>query len=343
MYYRISYKPLKLSAEAVGDFPPQYHLDDVPWISTKESYCQSNSLQMIAAQKGIEKPTGYFNFLMGFTYGAFEMPAELGFFPFTDPETGFVVAAPYLGLVRRYYVTNDESLYLDALRYYLSRGYPVRVGLNVCTLRGEEGQLPHSEVLVGYDEMSFYYYETVMDEPRHLPPGEKGIRVHYQTLLEAVRGQAKVFSYPWRYSLTIFEEGPLREDLRPIWARNGRSLIGGAEYTHWGAGAIEGLAKRIKERGVKLDVSKVRWGIDAAAYTRRDNATYLREDFAGQADIERAADLFDEAAKLYAEALSALEKGIANQTEADQIAGMLSEAAALEREIGKIFLAQGAK
>jgi len=343
MYYRISYKPLKLSAEAIGDFPPSYQLDDVPWIATKESYCQSNTLQMIVAQKGIEKPRGYLNFLMGFTYGAFEMPAGLGLFPYTDPETGFVVAAPYLGLVRRYYVTNDKSLYLDALRYYLSQGYPVRVGLNACTLRGEECQWPHSELLVGYDEMSFYYYETVMDEPRHLPPGEKGIQVPYQTLLEAVQGQAKIFSYPYRYSLTIFEEGPVEEDLGPIWARNGRSLIGGAAYTYWGAGAIERLAKRVKEWGIELDVSKVRWGIDAAAYTRRDNATYLREAFAGQADIERAADLFDEAAKLYVEALSALEKGIANQAEADGIAGMLSRAAAIEREIGKIFLARGSK
>ncbi len=346
-YYREAYTPLELGPDGIDDYPADYHLDDVPWFATEESFCQGNSLQMIAAQKGIQEPRGYLHFLMGFTYGAVEIPSGLGLNPFTDPETGFVVAAPYLGLMRRYYVTDNEGLYVDALRYYLSQGYPVRVGLDVAVLYDLERQFPHSEVLVGYDQTGFYYYETVCMpeapcEPGQLPPGEEGLRVPDQTLLDAVLGQGKMFSYPWRYSLTIFEEGPLEEDLGPIWARNGQFLVGGAQYgPRQGADAVEGMAGMIEGRSAKLDLFEVRFGLEAAVYTRRDNSAYLREAFAGQADLERAADLFDEAAALYAEAVAGLEDIVGDQSEADRIAAMLRDAASMEREIGQIFLRRG--
>lgn len=317
----------------------------MPWFATEEAYCQSNSLQMIAAQKGIEEPRGYFDFLMGFTYGAGEMFGGTGFFPYTDPETGFVVAAPYLGLVRRYYVTDDEGLYLNALRYYLSQGYPVRMGLDAAVLYDLREKMIHSEVLVGYNETGFYYYETACKalascKPR--PPGEEGLRVSDQILLNAVMGQAKIFSYPWRYSLTIFEEGPLEEDVGPIWARNGQALIGGAQYgPRQGADAVEGLAARIEKRGVKVDVSEICFGLEAAVYTRRDNATYLREAFVDEPDIERAADLFDQATDDYEAALIAARNGIADQSEADRITARLRDAATAEREAGQIFLDRG--
>lgn len=223
----------------------------------------------------------------------------------------------------------------------------MRVGLDAAVLYNLESQMPHSEVLVGYDEIGFYYYETVCMpemgcEPCHLPPGEQGIWIADQALLDAVLGQAEAFSYPWRYSLTIFEEEPAEDDLGPIWARNGQLLIGGAQYgPRQGADAIEGLAAGIKERGVKVDVSEMRLGLEAAVYTRRDNAAYLREAFAGEPDIKHAADLFDQAAEAYTEALASLEDGIADQSEADQIAAWLHDAATAERESGEILLAQG--
>ena len=346
-YYREAYSPIELAASGAGGYPAEFHLDDVPWIATEEAFCQSNSLQMITAQRGIEEPRGYFDFLMGFTYGAFEVPGEVGFSPYSDPETGFVVAAPYLGLVRRYHVTDDGLLYLDALRHHLSRGYPVRVGLDMAVLYGLEGPLPHSDVLVGYDEAGFYYYETVCLPgvpcgPRHLPPGEEGLWVSDQALLDAVLGQASMFSYPWRYSLTIFEEGPVEHDLGPIWARNGNLLVGGARYgPRQGADAIEGLAATIEERGVRVDVSAVRSGLEAAIYTRRGNAAYLRDAFAGQPDLERAADRFDRAADAYADALASLADGIASQAEAGRVAARLRDAATAEREAGHVFLARG--
>ena len=346
-YYREGYAPIELAADDVGDYPATHHLDDVPWIATREWYCQANSLAMVAAQHGMDASTGHCSFLMGFTYGAVEVPGSVGFNPFSDPETGFGVAASYLGLVRRYYVTDDKELYLDALRYYLSQGHAVRVAVDVAVLYDLDRQLPHSDLLVGYDETGFYYYETVClpgfpCEPCHLPPGGEGLRVADQVLLDAVLSQATVFSYPWHYSLTIFEGGPVEDDLGPIWTRNGNLLIGGAQYgPRQGADAIDKLAAVIEKRGVRIDVSEMRLSLEAAVFTRRGNATYLRATFADQTDVEYAAELFDQAADAYAQVLASLEDGIADQAEADRITAWLRGAAVAEREVGEVFLARG--
>jgi len=347
MYIQQTRKPIELARDDVGSFPVEHHLDDVPWIATREWYCQANSLAMIAAQQGIDEPTGHFCFLMGFTYGAFGGSDGFSFMPYTDPEAGLGIAAPYLGLVRRYYVTGDPSLYLDAVRYYLSQGYVVRVALNGCMLpEMEPCASAHSEVLVGYDTDGFFYYETVID-PRHLPPGEEGIWISEQILLDAVGDWNRRFSSPWNYALTLFETGSVKQDLDPIWVRNGQLLAGGSKYgPRQGADAIESLAAQIEEHWAELDLANtdfgsLRCGIGAAAYTRHSNATYLRTTFAGETDIEHAADLFDKAAALYTDALAALEDGIGGQSEAEQIANILRDAAELEREVGQNFLIRG--
>jgi hypothetical protein len=90
-----------------------------------------------------------------------------------------------------------------------------------------------------------------------------------------------------------------------------------------------------------VDASEVCGGLKAAVFTRRGNAVYLRTAFAGRADIEHAADLFDQAADAYARALAPLEAGITDPLEADRIVPWLRDAAAAEREAGSVFLAQG--
>jgi hypothetical protein len=347
MYMIQTRQPIRLTADAIGTFPTEHHLDDVPWLATREWYCQSNSLAMIAAQHGIDEPTEHFCFLTGFTYGASRRPGRWPFLPYADPEAGFGISAPYLGLVRRYYVTDDPSLYLDAVRWYLSQGYPVRVALNGCMLPEMEPCADaHSEILVGYDEGGFFYYETVADS-RHLPPGKEGIWVSERTLLDAVANWSGAFSMPWRYALTIFEAGPVERDLKPIWARNGELLAGGSRFGPLqGADAIEALAAQIEDHWTDLDLTNtdfgsLRCGIEAAAYTRRSNATYLRAAFSGERDVERAAGLFDEAADCYTRALAALEDGVVDESEGKRIANTLRDAGATEREVGQILLTRG--
>ena len=344
-YYLTNYRPLPVGE--LDAYRVRHHLEDIPWISTQEPVCQSNSLRMVAAQRGIDATRRHLDFLMGFTYGATRHPGGLGFYPGPDPEPGFAVAAPYLGLERHFYVTDDGALYSGALRHYLSQGYPVRVGLDMAILYGWDTEIPHSEVLVGYDSAGFFYHETVClpeapCEPGHRPPGEKGLYISDERLLAAVFSQAKLFEYPWRYSLSVFEPGPLEQDLKPIWRRNGRSLIGGNRYgPPQGADVIDGLADEIESRGSSLDVSEMCPGLAVAAYARRENAGYLKIAFPGEADIERAATYFEQAAGSYQAVLEAVQKRLADPREAGQAAGWLRDAAVCEREIGLIFVARG--
>lgn len=345
-YYRGAYTPITLAAERIGETSAEHHLADVPWIAATLPVCQSTSLQMIAAQHGIVRPRQYFDFLMGFTYGASSLPG-VEFAPFgTDPETGLAVAAPHLGLVRRYYVTDDEALYLRALRYYLAQGYVVRLALDMGALYGAEEFLAHSEVLAGYDASGFYYYETTCIAPAtceagQRQPGDEGLYVPDERLLDAVRSQARRLSYPWRYALTIFEPGPAEEDLGPVWKQNGQAMLGGAQYgPKMGADAIEALAERIEQRGTRSDVSEIRAAMELAAQFRLDDAAYLREAFPGDPDIEQAAALFDQAVASYQAVRDAVSDGIADQAEASQIAAHLRDAATAEREIGEILLAR---
>jgi hypothetical protein len=346
-YYRDTYLPEPLPEIAAGSYPAAYHLDDVPWIATQAPVCQSNSLQMIAAQHGIAAQRQHFDFLMGFTYGAGQIPGSLDFFPGTDPEPGFMAAAPYLGLHRRYLTTDDPDHYAAALRHYLAQGYPVRVALDMGTLYGASELTPHSEVVVGYDVEGFYIYETVcVDpapcEPGNRPPGGRGIYVPEARLLEAVARQAQEMRYRWRYALVIFEPAETVMDLAPIWARNGAALIGGNRYgPAQGANVIDALAEHVTKHGPALDVSEIQFGVEAAARLRQDNAQYLRERFPGETDLEQAADAFEQAAEAYGVIMAAIADGIADQAEADEIAARLRDAASADREAGEIFLARG--
>jgi hypothetical protein len=163
-----------------------------------------------------------------------------------------------------------------------------------------------------------------------------------EQLLRAIRGQAEMFDYPWRYALSVFEEGSLEQDLGPVWTRNGQALIGGAQYgPPQGADVLDALANEIQKQGPGLDVAEILPGLEAAAYVRRENATYLREAFPGDADLERAANLFEQASGDYEAALASLRHGIVDQAAADQIAAWLRNAASAEREAGQIFLARG--
>ena len=163
-----------------------------------------------------------------------------------------------------------------------------------------------------------------------------------EKLLDAVAGQARLFDYPWCYSLSVFEPGPLERDLGPVWARNGQSLIGVAQYgPPQGADVIDNLAHQIERRGTKIDASEIQPGLETAVFVRQENATYLREAFPGEPDLEEAAKLFDQSAGSYQAVLEALGDCIADTAAAQQLAARLRDAAAAERAVGEILLARG--
>lgn len=344
-YYRTMYRPTRLNAGSLSDFPSEHFIATAPWISVSEALCQSTALQMIAAHHGINQPRRYFDFLMGFSYGA-SYRDDFGFITVgTDPETGLIMAAPYLGLEQRYLVTDDATLYLRALRSYLARGYPVRVPLDMGALYGQAEALPHNEVLVGYDAGGFTYYEPVSrppapSQPGHLPPGQPGLYVTDERLLLAVARESSLFDYPWRYPLVIFEPCPSRSDLAPVWRQNGQALVGGNRWgQQWGAAAIERLAEEIERLGEHFNLVQIELGLEIGAATRPDNAAHLREHFSDYVDLQKAADHFDIAARCYRAALDTVRQGNIDSHEIAKLTAWLRQAAAAERAAGQIFLA----
>ncbi len=346
-YYEQTYAPIRLAMTDVSDYPPEQHLRDVPWIAADVPACQSTSLQIIAAQRGALCSRAHIDFLMAFTYGFTAIPGTGTFIPGgVDPEVGLRDAAPYLGLRRRYYVTDDAALYVRALRSLLARGYPVRVALDMGALYGASTFIAHSDVLIGYDAAGFYLYETVCVPPApcapgERPPGEIGIYVTEARLLRAVTSLARRFAYPWRYSLTIFEPGLQASDLRPVWKRLANATLGGNRYgPPTGVAVLERVADQIERQGSRYRAAAITQALESAARFRRDNARYLREHFPDEADLARAAEQFEQAADNYAAALTALGGGVADQRAARRIATALREAAAAERAAGAAFVAR---
>ncbi|MGQ9680944.1 MAG: hypothetical protein ACUVX9_00245 [Anaerolineae bacterium] len=349
-YYRTAYEPVELTAELAGEAPPAYHLSDLPWLATANPFCAATSLRMIAAQHGREASLSEVIFYMGWTYGASYgsadfSPSSITLFPFTDPEPALLAGAPYLGLERQHYVTSDAQLFLRALRFLLSRGYAVRLPLDMAVLYNLPERTPHSDVLAGYDAEGFYLYETVCLEgvpcqPGDRGPGERGLYFSDAVVLEAVRSLSAQFRHPWRYSLTVFDSAPTVTELKPLWRRLGQSLLGGNRYgPPTGADAIEAAAKDL-ERSGRFDEEFLTYGLGIAADTRRDMAAYLRERFAGEQDIQQAAAALERAAGAYQQALAVGRQG-STLADTRAMASALRTAAAAEREAARVMLARG--
>ncbi len=342
--------PERIDQERIGNFPVEYHILDVPCISYKKTYCQTAILQMVAAQRGINETIGYINFLTGATYGAAYTGGTrewFTFFPYTDTNTGYKVAAPYLGLKRRYLVTDDGDCFLKVLRYCLSQGFPVHLGLNISRLENKNFISPHNELLVGYDENNFYYYEP--EEPeygdRRIEGGMKGDKVEQQSLLLAVNDQSKVFGYPWNFALTIFEEREevKEQDLSIIWIRNGQLIKGSRWPIPLGYFAIKKFSTNLQKVQNKIknteEKEEIEWVLEALPYTRFDNAAFIQDRFTGEEQILKIVDLFRQCGKYYQQSLQILkEDGIIKIKEST---ALLLAGANLEKKIGQILINRG--
>ena len=343
-YYRRSYEPETLLADDFSPIPEVYRLCTVPWIASCTPVCQSTALQMIAGHYGLNQPRRYFDFLMGFTYGASDMPG-VGFFPVgVDPEKGLKEAAPYLGLRCRYLVTDDQDLYLQALHHFLALEFPLRVPLDMGILYGVQESIPHNEVLIGYDSRGFEYYEPVCRAPAncrpvHMQPGEIGLYVPNERLLKAVEKESTLFKYPWRYILTYLEPGPRATDLKPIWQRNGKALIGGTNFgTHYGATATLHLADQLEKEASLVDLEKLELSFEIAAHVRCENAAFMHEMNGHDSRLQTAATCFEQAARCFEESLSILQHSFTGIAQTHHLASQLRAAAAAEETAGHIFL-----
>ncbi len=342
-YYRAEYAPEPLDDRPLPQPPPSFRLRDVPWLSEALPLCQSQSLRMLAAQQGRLEPRRTVDFVMGFTWGASAIPRRTGFFPGQDPEVGFRLGAPVLGFQRRYFTTDDSERFLAAVRMAISQGRAVRVALDRAILVEGRGIVPHSVVLVGYDEGGFEYYEPTCDAPGRCLPGDKpagtpGLRVATATLLTALESHALAFQYPWRYQLVVLEPGPIVSGsaLEDRLALNARALIGGSgPGPSAGAQAVLDTASAIERHGKDVVTPELLRGLTVAAQVRGDDALALEELFAGRAELAGAAQALRRASEHYATALRALSS---TPPDVEQGAAVLKLAAEADRAAGRAIL-----
>jgi hypothetical protein len=250
-YFNQVYLPVQITQSLNDSIPEEFFIPDVPWYCYQNNNCQAVSLQMIAEKYGITLPIDYFNFLIGNTYGAMYTKGAGTFFPGSDPEPGLIVAAQYLGLSRKYMHADDPDLFLKTLRNYISQGLPVRIPWNAAPAMkyaiqsgyfesstdwkepSKSSFIPHSIVFIGYDSLSFYYYETIANK-EFVIHGQKGIRIPDQVVLEAINSLSSRYRLPWKYMFTVFNKDSSKTSLEKVWERNGTELIGnefGPTYT----------------------------------------------------------------------------------------------------------------
>ncbi len=331
-YYQSVYQAHYLTAADIQPAPAASTLQDMPWIAADLPVCQSTSLQMIAAQHGNHQPRPAIDLLMAFTYGFTTIPDSDEVIPFgQDPEIGMLVAAPYLGLQRQYYVTDDADLWIAAAQAFLAQGYPVRVALDMGRLYDQSTFIGHSEVLVGYDQQGFFVYETVClppapCQPGQYPAGASGLYRTHAQLLAAMESQAAVFGYPWRYNLTVFTHVEPTNDLRPIWQQLARVTLGADQYGPTsGVVALERLIEKIEQK--RVNSAQLGELFATTARFRHDNAAFLRERFAADPRLVQAAAYLEEAATLYEQVASDPQSGL--------VTDLLRRAAAAERAFGE--------
>jgi len=335
-YFERNYHPQWLKEDEIGNFPKNYEIKNIPWISYKKAYCQPATIQMVAYKNGIKADRDYINFLMGHTYGAVYFGKQLSIMPTTDPEAGAEVAAPYLGLKRNYLVTNDLKLFIKAVKFYLSKDYPIRIALNVAILSGKLGFSPHSELLIGYNDEYFFYFETGNED--RWSENKRRLSIDEQTLTKAVNSLSKTFNLPWKFQLTTYEKYKKEKDLRKIWKRNGELLVG----NKWGpvksgSFAIRKFSSDLEKLSSKItDWQSIEYLLEWFSYTRFDNVKFLKEHFMGNKKVEEASQNIEKAAKCYEESLKILKK----DKKINEIITLLYKAASLEKKAGEVFISK---
>jgi hypothetical protein len=312
-YYRAEYQAEPLEAAMLGSPPAAARVSDVPWFSEKLDHGASSSLRMLSAQRGTVVSRSAVDFLSGATWGARPIPRRSGFLPGQDLEAGLLRAAPYLGFTRRYLTTDSADDYVRALKTALSQGRAVRVALDRAMLLEQRGLVPHSVVLVGYDEVGFEYYEPWCDDDARCtsgerPPGHVGLKVPTARLLLAVESLSLAMQYPWAYQVTWLDPSATPPpDRSTLLAANGRALIGQRTAgPSVGSVAVDDTAKALERHGNDVITSELTGGVALAAAVRRDDAEALLALFPSRPELAKASEALDEAAGHYGKAAQAL-------------------------------------
>jgi len=340
-----AYKPRWLCRGDIETYPSSHFVVGIPWISYNRSYCAAICLQMVAYKYGIKEPVEYFNFIMGFTYGAYlgTFNDRVYLIPGGDPFSGYVNASKILNFKYNLLVTDDGELFVDACRYLVSRDIPIILPVNMSRLYHKGYFAPHFELLVGFDEDGFYLYEPVQSRCI-FKFGEKGYRFPVDLVVKAVEDISMAYNLPWKYALIYFMKGgEPTEDLKRLLVVNGKLQVG-RNFTmdsyriYFGSYAFKVLADYISRGKVRID--DVIWSIGLAYTSRMDNAKFIKERFPGDKLASEAAEYLTKAAEIYKRVIYLARDGVSPEDEGEIIL-LLKEASTYEKEAGILMIEAG--
>lgn len=345
-YFEKAYKVRWVDNAPNEELSDKAFVKNIPWIAYNVSYCASTCLQMIAYKYGIHENVAFFNFIMGFTYGAFLYhggPNSYWFVPGGDPVTGFINASKVLGFKYNFLVTNDKEVFVHLCKHLIYKDMPVILPVNASRLYAGNYFAPHFELLVGYDSSSFYIYEPVMSESI-FKYNYTGIKISIDAIVRANEDYSKGFMFPWKYGLIYFvKEGKPSMNLVDVLISNGELNIGfNISYGRYniltGSKAIKGLIDII--RGGNILTEELSWSFLYANISRYDNAMFLKNAFSDNPTVIKASQKLLKASNLYGVALRILMNGL-NKEKIDKLAEILNKISILEEEAGKLMIKTG--
>ncbi|MBU3161026.1 BtrH N-terminal domain-containing protein [Clostridium frigoris] len=328
-YYCQAYSSKSIRSSEILKYPEKYIMDGFVSVSSQKQYQETAALKMINDKINTNQNISInnINFLMGYTYGASFNNLNKNFVPFLEPISCVKNSAPFLGLNMDYRTSNSPKLFIDAVKYYISKGYPVLAQVDMATLLGRRGFYSISELIVGYNKNGFYYYETLGIN------NEKKKYISNKQFIAATNKLNTKFKKPWKYGFCIFKACEEKEQIKNAIKNNGKNLIGEtSNRTASGAQAIAAYAKHIKE----TKTFNSEWVIEALEYSRRDNAEFFEEFFKDNFDLSKVANLFRVVSENYNKVLKIIKVTI-NDENIDKVSDILFENSQIEEQIGKIL------
>lgn len=315
IYYNQNYNPTSLNFSNMQVSKDSYFIKGIPHISYKDAYCHSAVLQMI---HGGKKDIGYYNWIIGFTYGAFYNADIKSFIPYADPEPLIQNGCKYLGLKGTYYTVKNSDKYIKAIEYYISNNIPVKVPVNFGVIKNEKFFDPHTELIVGYDKDNFYYYEPGIEDKYE--EDYLGDKIKKDFLLKAVESIGKEFCYPWKYALMVFEDNGNKNlpDDKDLFLRNSQLLKGKSSGPYAeGAQALERFANGIKNYSeLEEDGKHIVLALEQCTFTRKSNGDFLMT--LGE-ELKPYGDYLIEASKVYEEAKFLFQESSKNHEKAGDL------------------------
>lgn len=302
LYFQKNYNPKKYVPQLKeSQYPKEKHLKGLYWYSTQKEYCHSMALKMLF--QDYDNDVNFYNWITGFTYGFTFKDNLQSLRPYNDPELGIPMASNYMGYTSTYIKAKSYDEGKRIIVDLINREIPIKVPVDYCILTEKDGFIPHTEVIIGYDESGVYIYETG-EEDREIM-GSLGIHYEYNKFFKSIERISEYFGYPWILAMMMFERKlDYNKEFyeNQILMRNGKSLVGfrSGPYIQGSYGIEEFAECIVRNQSVTSDeLLKI---VSKLAYIRGDNALFLlrsKDD-----NMRNAGEYMKEASIIYKEVIN---------------------------------------